>query len=65
MTVCDAQCGPNQHMNECAESPECDATCANYNDRPLCMPTCEERCTCIDGYVRRTVGGECIHPSSC
>lgn len=57
-------CGANEVLYECAIDRECERTCTNLNENLQCMPSCEERCICNDGYVRNNAG-QCILIASC
>ncbi|KAG4078289.1 hypothetical protein HA402_012999 [Bradysia odoriphaga] len=57
-------CGANERLNDCAPDRACDLTCANQNEQLFCMPSCEERCTCIDGFVRNAANA-CVARANC
>lgn len=57
------QCGTNEELSDCGTL--CPATCDDSEQGIECLDVCMKLCTCQDGYIRQTLGGQCISDASC
>ncbi|KAJ8732225.1 hypothetical protein PYW08_014955 [Mythimna loreyi] len=60
-------CGPNEVFNACTSCPYEDSCYDRYDI--FCLDdayvTCEPGCVCKEGFIRKTLGRECIPKEEC
>ncbi|CAG9837871.1 unnamed protein product [Diabrotica balteata] len=58
------ECGQNEEAGCEPCCPEQEITCQNKKPRPCpelgCLPICNFKCVCVDGYIRDTISGKCV-----
>lgn len=57
------QCGANEEFSDCGTL--CPKTCDGSEQGKECLDICLNLCVCQEGYIRSTLGGQCISETTC
>jgi hypothetical protein len=56
-------CDTNEQYSSCGTY--CPQTCNDYASPKACPDVCAQGCFCLEGFVRRSVDGECVPVEAC